>query len=171
MVSFTKNAEIIPKPITNTRSIEFRSLPALDIIFTATNLRTPDLSSAETMLNIPKRNIITSRLIALKSIFKAYDLSPIIRAAPISIEVQIGILFNLLLSTMRKNAITNTPIATNSFRCILRFDPRPSSGRSICYSFLSRKTLSFYDLFRLFLWCDSTWNHFTNKLSGILSTT
>ena len=33
---------------------------------------------------------------------------------------------------MRKNTITNTPIATNSFRCILRFDLRPSSGRSIC---------------------------------------
>jgi len=57
---------------------------------------------------------------------------------------------------MRKNTITNTPIATNSFRCILLFDLRQFSGRSICYSFLSRKTSSFSDLFHLFLWCEST---------------
>jgi len=43
-VSFTKNAEIIPKPITNTSSIDFNLLPVLDSIFAATNLRTPDLS-------------------------------------------------------------------------------------------------------------------------------
>jgi hypothetical protein len=72
IVSFTKNAEIIPKPITNTRSIEFRSLPALDNIFTATNLRTPDLVKSRNYAEHSKKKYNHIKI----DCFKAYDLKP-----------------------------------------------------------------------------------------------
>jgi len=66
IVSITKNAESIPIPPTNIISSE-SILFALDNIFIATSVRTPDLSSAVTILNMPKRNPITSRLIDLSA--------------------------------------------------------------------------------------------------------
>ena len=68
IVSFTKNAESIPIPKTNINSSEL-TLLALANIRIAINFSTPALSSAVTMLNIPKRNPITSKLID----FSAYS--------------------------------------------------------------------------------------------------
>jgi hypothetical protein len=83
-------------------------------LFIATNLRTPDLSSAVTILNIPKRNAITSKLIDLKADSILITLNPIISIEPISIDVQIGIL-NLLLATMSK--YTNAKMAIATYCC------------------------------------------------------
>ena len=66
IVSFTKNAESIPIPKTNTNNTELTSLALVNIRM-AINFSTPALSSAVTMLNIPKRNPITSRLIDLSA--------------------------------------------------------------------------------------------------------
>ena len=90
IVSFTKNAESIPIPTINIMSNESR-LFALASIFIATSLSTPDLSSAVTILNMPKRNPITSRLIDLNADSKPITWKTIIRKAPINIETHIGI--------------------------------------------------------------------------------
>ena len=66
IVSFTKNAESIPIPKTNINNSELTSLALVNIRI-AINFSTPALSSAVTMLNIPKRNPITSRLIDLST--------------------------------------------------------------------------------------------------------
>jgi hypothetical protein len=62
IVSFTKKAESIPIPKTNINNSELTSLAIANIRIDI-NFSTPALSSAVTMLNIPKRNPITSRLI------------------------------------------------------------------------------------------------------------
>ena len=62
IVSFTKNAESIPIPKTNINNSDLTSLALVNIRI-AINFSIPDLSSAVTMLNIPNRNPITSRLI------------------------------------------------------------------------------------------------------------
>ena len=56
IVSFTKNAESNPKPTTNAINIKDGLCLAFSNIFIDTSLSTPDLSSAETILNMPKRN-------------------------------------------------------------------------------------------------------------------
>src|SRR5919206_328830 len=72
MVSFTKNAESNPKPTTNAINIKDGLCLAFSNIFIDTSLSTPDLSSAETILNMPKRNPITSRLIYLNQLYDVY---------------------------------------------------------------------------------------------------
>ena len=54
IVSFTKNAESIPIPKTNINNSELRSLALINIRI-AVNFSTQALSSAVTILNIPKR--------------------------------------------------------------------------------------------------------------------
>jgi hypothetical protein len=77
-------------PKTNINNRELRSLALVNIRM-AINFSTPALSSAVTMLNIPKRNPITSRLIDLSADSKEITLKISISMAPISIDAQIGI--------------------------------------------------------------------------------
>jgi len=65
-VSLTRNADSVPIPTMNiNRNVSI--LFALESIFSAISLRTPDLSRAETILNMLKRNKITSRLMEKKA--------------------------------------------------------------------------------------------------------
>jgi hypothetical protein len=64
IVSFTKNAENKPIPTTNAINIKDGLFFAFANIFIDTSLSTPDLSSAETILNMPKRKPITSKAIS-----------------------------------------------------------------------------------------------------------
>jgi hypothetical protein len=89
-VSLTKKAERNPIPTTNINKSE-SMLFALDNIFIATSLITPDLSNAVTILNMPKRNPITSRLIDLSADCKEITCKASISTAPITIETHIGI--------------------------------------------------------------------------------
>ena len=82
-------------------SIKLGLFLALDNIFADITVSTPDLSSAETILNMPKRNPMTSRLIDLNADCILIILKPTIRAAPIS-KVKIGI-SNLPLPNMMRN--------------------------------------------------------------------
>jgi hypothetical protein len=67
IVSFTKNAESKPIPTTNTINIKDGLCFAFANSFIDTSLSTHDLSSAETILNMPKRKPITSKLIDLNA--------------------------------------------------------------------------------------------------------
>ena len=59
--------------------------------------KTPDFSRAETILNIPKRNSIISRLIASKADSTLITCKSTINSAPIVIDVHMGMLPSCLL--------------------------------------------------------------------------
>jgi hypothetical protein len=69
----------------------------LDTIIIATTPKTPDFSRAETILNIPKRNSIISRLIASKADSTLITCKSTINSAPIVIDVHMGMLPSCLL--------------------------------------------------------------------------
>ena len=91
-VSFTKNAEKRPIPITKNANNMDGEYFDLDIILIENDCNTPDLSKADIILNIPKRNPMTWKFIASKVCCILIVCVITINKAPIDIEIQIGIL-------------------------------------------------------------------------------
>ena len=100
-VSFTTKAarnpdiHMITKMIYSTFLILDKTVPTIWFI-------TPDLSRAEVILNIPKRNTITWKLIDFKADSIGIIPNPKTRIAPIDIITQNGRLFSLVLTIIRK---------------------------------------------------------------------